>query len=53
MGLLCAANGELQQLPKRQFNATAEKQSTVTPLSVQTQCLSQCRYHANNEKYQK
>lgn len=52
MGLLCVTNRESQQLPKRQFSATAEKQPTVTPLCVQTQCLSQCIYHARNENHQ-
>lgn len=55
MGLLCVTNGELQQPPQRQFRTTAEKQSAITPehLCVQTQCLSQWIYHANNEKHQK
>lgn len=53
MGLLSVTNGEPQQLPERQFCAAAEKQSAVTPVCVQTQCLLQCIYRANNEKYQK
>lgn len=55
MGLPSVTNRELQQLPKRQFGTTAEKQSTVTPehLCFQTQGLSQCIYHADNEKHQK
>lgn len=50
MGLLCVTNGEPQQHPKGQFSTTAEKQTTVTPLCVQTQCFSQSIYHVNNEK---
>lgn len=53
MGLLCGTNEEPQQRPKRQFSTTSEKQTTVTPLCVQTPYLSQSMYHANNEKHQK